>query len=88
MNHILQAIVEAGGWPLKIGGCVRDKILNIPNKDIDIEVYDMPIDNLVDVLSQFGSVNVVGKSFGVIKLSTSEGEFDFFSFICYPSVDD
>ena len=77
MDSILQAIVEAGGWPLKIGGCVRDKILNIPNKDIDIEVYDMPIDNLVDVLAQFGSVNVVGKSFGVIKLSTPDGEFDF-----------
>lgn len=77
MKHILEAIVDAGGKPLFVGGCVRDSILGIESKDIDIEVYGLESSDLVAVLSNFGRVDQVGVSFGVIKLTTDEDDFDF-----------
>lgn len=77
MNNILEAIVKVGGKPVKVGGCVRDKVLGITNKDIDIEVFGLDINSLVSTLSAFGKVCIVGESFGVIKLTTCDGEFDF-----------
>jgi tRNA nucleotidyltransferase (CCA-adding enzyme) len=77
MKNILEAIVVAGGKPLFVGGCVRDKILRRESKDIDVEVYDLPADQLVKVLSKFGRVDQVGVSFGVIKLTTDTDDFDF-----------
>lgn len=65
---IARAVKDAGGRALIVGGYVRDHILNLPSKDIDIEVYGIPIDNLEIILSQFGEVHAVGKSFGVLKL--------------------
>jgi tRNA nucleotidyltransferase/poly(A) polymerase/2'-5' RNA ligase len=56
-----------------VGGVVRDLILNKPNKDIDLVVGKVPIDKLVAHLQKFGKVDVVGKSFGVIKFIDNEG---------------
>jgi hypothetical protein len=56
-----------------VGGVVRDLILNKPNKDIDLIVRKVPIDTLISFLQKFGKVDVVGKSFGVIKFIDSDG---------------
>ena len=77
MKEILQAIIEAGGDPLKVGGCVRDKILGIESKDIDVEVFGLDSDRLCAVLKRFGKISIVGESFGVIKLTTKDDDFDF-----------
>lgn len=77
MKNILDAIVAAGGTPLFVGGCVRDEILRLPCKDIDVEVYNLETSDLIAVLSQFGRVDQVGVSFGVIKLTTDNDDFDF-----------
>lgn len=77
MNHILEAITKAGGDPIKVGGCVRDKLLGLESKDIDIEVFGLSAEDLCNVLRQFGKVGIVGESFGVIKLTTEEDNFDF-----------
>jgi len=77
MQNILETIVQAGGRPLFVGGCVRDKIMDIACKDIDVEVYGLPAEQLVAVLEQFGRVDQVGVSFGVIKLTTETDDFDF-----------
>jgi tRNA nucleotidyltransferase (CCA-adding enzyme) len=78
MKEILNSLVKAGGRPLFVGGCVRDELLGIKNsKDIDVEVYGLSADNMVAVLSKFGKIDIVGVSFGVIKLSTKHGDFDF-----------
>lgn len=61
-----------------VGGCVRDKILGIDPKDIDIEVFGLSYDNLNQILQQFGKTDCVGNSFGVIKLTThNKLLFDF-----------
>jgi len=61
-----------------VGGCVRDYYLNLPIKDYDIEVYGLStIEELEAILSSFGSVNLVGKSFGVLKFKFDADEYDF-----------
>jgi tRNA nucleotidyltransferase (CCA-adding enzyme) len=77
IEDILKEISILGGRGYFIGGCVRDEILGLENKDIDVEVYNLDIDSLISILQSFGKVDCVGKSFGVIKLSTEENDYDF-----------
>ena len=56
-----------------VGGATRDLILNKPNKDIDLIIRKVPIDTLITHLQKFGRVDVVGKSFGVIKFIDKDG---------------
>jgi tRNA nucleotidyltransferase (CCA-adding enzyme) len=51
-----------------VGGAVRDLLLERSLKDIDIEVHGMSLDALTAALSAYGVVDLVGKSFGVLKL--------------------
>jgi len=77
MNDILKAIVAAGGDPIRVGGCIRDELLGLESKDVDVEVFGLSADALCAVLRRFGKVSVVGESFGVIKLTTKDEDFDF-----------
>lgn len=51
-----------------VGGCVRDEIMGINKaKDIDVEVFGLTADELESILSEFGEVDLVGRSFGVFQ---------------------
>lgn len=56
-----------------VGGCVRDALLGIPNKDFDVEAFGVAYEQLVAALSRWGRTDLVGKSFGVIKAVTRDG---------------
>ena len=75
--QIAKRIQSLNGKAFKIGGCVRDKFLNLESKDIDVEVFGLDVDVLISILKDFGRVDVVGKSFGVIKLTAKDQDFDF-----------
>lgn len=61
-----------------VGGCVRDAWLGIAQKDFDLEVYGVDYETLAQQLRGYGRVDLVGKSFGVIKFSSaSGGQWDF-----------
>jgi len=61
-----------------VGGCVRDSLLGIAHKDFDLEVYGVGYEELERGLSAHGRVDLVGKSFGVIKFTgQSGGQWDF-----------
>ncbi|HTO03906.1 MAG TPA: polynucleotide adenylyltransferase, partial [Opitutus sp.] len=62
-----------------VGGGVRDWLLGLPSKDFDIEVAGVDFDALHRALSPFGATDVIGRSFGVIKVrsATSGAEYDF-----------
>ncbi len=61
-----------------VGGCVRDSLMGIAHKDFDLEVYGVGYEELERGLSVHGRVDLVGKSFGVIKFSASSGgQWDF-----------
>jgi tRNA nucleotidyltransferase (CCA-adding enzyme) len=78
LDEILRKITQAGGRPFEVGGCVRDRLIGIPCKDIDIEVFQLSAENLTGILNEFGKVDCVGVSFGVIKLKSLAGiEYDF-----------
>ncbi|NCO01745.1 MAG: CCA tRNA nucleotidyltransferase [Epsilonproteobacteria bacterium] len=78
LNIIFDKLKKHEASPIIIGGFVRDKFLNIDSKDIDIEVYGISsFDKLESLLKEFGSVNRVGKSFGVCKLKLDDLDLDF-----------
>ncbi|MGN6385840.1 MAG: CCA tRNA nucleotidyltransferase [Verrucomicrobiota bacterium] len=60
-----------------VGGFVRDWLLKIPHHDFDIEVFDCTYEQLSKALARWGRVDLVGRSFGVIKLSLPDHVFDF-----------
>ena len=61
-----------------VGGSVRDHFLNLSIKDYDVEVYGLEtLEELEKILAQYGSVNLVGKSFGVLKFTYDGEEYDF-----------
>jgi len=62
-----------------VGGAVRDALMGRPaGRDFDIEVFDVDYEKLVRALSRWGRTDLVGRSFGVVKLTTgSEYHYDF-----------
>ena len=75
---IVDHLIEKKCRPVVVGGYLRDTFLNIPSKDIDIEVFGLKeLDQLETLLLPFGKVNSVGKSFGVVKLQLEDLEIDF-----------
>jgi tRNA nucleotidyltransferase (CCA-adding enzyme) len=69
---IARAVRDEGGRALIVGGWVRDRLLGIASKDVDLEVYGLQPERLRALLQRFGSVNTVGESFTVYKV----GEVD------------
>jgi len=63
---------------LLVGGCVRDSLLGREVKDYDVECFGVSYDELAGDLKQHGRVDLVGKAFGVAKLTTGSGaQYDF-----------
>ena len=66
----MQALKPAAREVLVVGGFVRDRLLGMPSKDVDIEVYGMSLDEIAQVLRCKGMrVDAVGKAFGVLKIN-------------------
>jgi len=59
-----------------VGGMVRDSLMDLDSKDIDIEVHGIEATLLQSVLASLGSVNEIGKSFGVFKVVIEEVPMD------------
>ena len=80
IQTISDVLVKENAKAIVVGGSVRDHFLKLPSKDYDVEVYGLEcMEQLEEVLGKYGSVNLVGKSFGVLKF-THEGEVYDFSF--------
>lgn len=65
---LARLVRDAGGRALIVGGWVRDQLLGRDAKDLDVEVFGVPVDQLRTLLERLGSVNTVGESFTVYKL--------------------
>lgn len=66
--QICAIIKEAGGTPWFVGGYVRDFVMGITSRDLDIEVFGLTAEQLEPVLEKFGEVNFVGKQYGAYKI--------------------
>lgn len=62
-----------------VGGCVRDAVLRETPKDFDVEVYGIGYEALAGALARRGRVDLVGRSFGVVKLTLADGAVVDFS---------
>ena len=67
-KKIAELVSAKGGRVYFVGGYVRDKILGIPNKDIDIEVHGIEPMDLQDILNQIGKISIYGSNFGIYSL--------------------
>jgi tRNA nucleotidyltransferase (CCA-adding enzyme) len=67
------AAKEAGGQALIVGGWVRDRLRNQVAREIDLEIFGIPQDRLLELLTPFGRVEAVGQSFAVYKLVPTGG---------------
>ena len=72
--NMLQVITSLGGEVYLVGGCVRDSLLDVANNDVDLLVCGMPMPMLIGVCGNFGKVELVGQSFGVIKFTPPDGQ--------------
>lgn len=78
LKPVTDHLIEQHTFPVIVGGYVRDALLGYTSKDIDIEVYNVTnIEALKTLLEPFGSVNLVGKSFGVLKMAIDGYDIDF-----------
>jgi tRNA nucleotidyltransferase (CCA-adding enzyme) len=77
LRAALAALHAAGGRPRLVGGSVRDWLMGITPKDFDIEVYGMDYERMGRALAAFGPTDIVGRSFGVLKVRIEGVEYDF-----------
>jgi tRNA nucleotidyltransferase (CCA-adding enzyme) len=71
---LCEAVRDAGGRAMLVGGSVRDQFLEIESMDFDVEVYGLEAGRLRLVLEQLGQVNTVGEHFSVYKLVPASTE--------------
>ena len=76
-QFIFNELIKTGFIPYVTGGYPRDIVLGVQSKDMDIEVFGCTIEQLENVLSRFGKISTVGKKFGIVKLTTETGDYDF-----------
>lgn len=62
---LAEECAEQGGRVYYVGGCVRDELLGIESKDIDVEVHGITPEQLESILEKLGSFLTVGRSFGI-----------------------
>ena len=72
VKSVAELVRRAGGRALLVGGCVRDGLLGQEPKDFDIECFGISAPDLQRVLSERFELDLVGISFGVIKLKHLE----------------
>jgi tRNA nucleotidyltransferase (CCA-adding enzyme) len=63
--QVAERLGAAGGRALLVGGCVRDGLLGIPAKDVDMEVYGLSADEVENTLKKTFRLDTVGRAFGV-----------------------
>lgn len=77
VRPIVDAITTRGGTAFLVGGAVRDMVMGGDPHDFDVEVFGLPMVDLVILLMEFGAVKETGARFQVVKLNRQGHEFDF-----------
>lgn len=59
-----------------VGGYVRDLIRKNPTEEVDLLIARHTVEDIIDRIGPFGKVDLVGKSFGVIKFTLNTKTYD------------
>ncbi len=70
-----ETVAREGGRALLVGGYVRDRLLGIESKDLDIEVFGLSFEELERLLSTLGEVIHIGRAFGVFRVKGLDIDF-------------
>ncbi len=73
LSQIIRDLNAAGYRALVAGGAVRDALAGLDPKDFDVEVYGISYERLAGFLAARGRVDLVGRSFGVVKFTAPAG---------------
>ena len=65
-----------GAYVYAVGGYVRDLVRGIPSEEVDILVARHPLEEIIDKIRPHGKVDLVGKSFGIIKFTVKGKTYD------------
>lgn len=74
---IVKKIKLKGGESYLVGGSVIDILCGDKPKDWDIEVYNISYQKLTELLSSYGSPDLIGNKFGVVKLKLEDIDMEF-----------
>jgi tRNA nucleotidyltransferase (CCA-adding enzyme) len=66
--RVAEEVDKAGGRTFFVGGIVRDRLMGVECKDIDIEVHGIPAKKLIEILDSIGEHTEMGASFGIYGL--------------------
>jgi tRNA nucleotidyltransferase (CCA-adding enzyme) len=72
-QFVVNFLEQHGGHVYVIGGTPRNLWWGEPIKDIDMEVFNLPADQLEFLLSLLGTVSLEGQQFAVFKLRLENG---------------
>ena len=64
--ELARQVAARGGCAYYVGGYVRDALLGLENKDIDIEVHGITPKCLEEILDGLGERISIGESFGIL----------------------
>ncbi len=73
MLNVAEAIRQAGGTALLIGGSVRDVFFGRLPKDYDLEVYGLDPELIESLARPHGKIQEVGRAFGILKMTVALG---------------
>lgn len=67
-RKIAELISPLGGTAYYVGGFVRDRLRKCENKDVDIEIHGVEVEELEKVLDSVGERISIGESFGIYNI--------------------
>jgi tRNA nucleotidyltransferase (CCA-adding enzyme) len=59
-----------------VGGFVRDRLRGLASEDVDLLVARRPLTEIIRTLKPHGKVDLVGRSFGIIKFTIAKKTYD------------
>ena len=67
-HRVAEKVREAGGDAYYVGGFVRDRLMGLEGKDVDIEIHGISPQKLTEILDSLGEHTEMGASFGIYGL--------------------
>jgi tRNA nucleotidyltransferase/poly(A) polymerase len=59
-----------------VGGYVRDLVMGVPTQEVDLLIVQTPVEEIIRKIGSYGKVDLVGKTFGIIKFTLAKKTYD------------